>query len=504
MQHINSIYRNIIDLHIQTNEDGLQWQSRIGDWYRNTFIPALEKALLPYEKIPAVIEIPRLSIELNLNYRHDFLEQMLQEIIDGITSQIEPVVKEQAAKIRQDDTGYSRMTRLVFYYFRHGFMPWNSPWKSIDELKQSLSTLIDSWNMEQISELREITTNSHAASRLIRSMPEGKIPALLSILLPVPIANAEMIWNDIQSFIFLVLSYSDEELFSTDVRRKRQDFLVLLLTPISSKTLNRALLSSLRQTVESSLKHRKKHFINRPDPFSLFVSDEFRQIQPELTELLIRTGYLTVRNRVKERFSSNHIDRIIRSKQQDQPPAISVSDTMTNRSAKQELDQGIFTDNAGLILIAPFLPRLFDKAGIVKENKITDPDMAVCFLRYLANNTNEQAGDIEVLFFKILCGIPIDFSYDTTRIRLSPEMKSEADSLLEAVISHWAVLKRTSTEGLREAFLRRSGKISQKQKHWLLQVEQKPYDILLQQLPWNIRMIQLPWMTQMLVTEWAH
>jgi len=505
MQHyVNSIYRNVVDLHIQTNEDGLHLQSRIGDWYRDTFIPALEKALLPYEDIPVVIEIPKLSIELNISYQHDFLEQMLREIIAGITSQIEPVVKEQAAKARKEDTGYSRLTRLAFYYFRHGFMPWNSPWKSAEELKQSLGNLIDGWNTEQTSKLRKITANRHAASRLIRSMPEEKIPVLLSILLSVPMVNAEKIWKDIQGFIFLVLSYSDEELLSTDVRHKRQDFLILLLTQVSGWTLSSALLSSIRQTVESSHKHRKNRSVNRPDSFSLFVSDEFRKIQPELTELLIQTGYLTVRNSAKESFNNNHIDRLLRSKQQDKPSASDISETMAKQSAEKELDQGVFTDHAGLILIAPFLPRLFDRAGIVKGNSITNPDMAVCLLHYLANGSNGQAGDIELLFSKILCGIPVDFSYDTSRIRLTPEIKSEADNLLEAVISHWAVLKKTSAEGLREAFLTRSGKISRKQKHWLLQVEQRPYDILLQQLPWNIRMIQLPWMPQMLITEWAH
>ena len=79
----------------------------------------------------------------------------------------------------------------------------------------------------------------------------------------------------------------------------------------------------------------------------------------------------------------------------------------------------------------------------------------------------------------------------------------EADEMLQSLIEYWSVLKNTSVDGLRESFLKRSGKLSLKNKQWLLQIEQRSYDMLLQQLPWSISMIKLPWMANLLVTEWV-
>ena len=84
--------------------------------------------------------------------------------------------------------------------------------------------------------------------------------------------------------------------------------------------------------------------------------------------------------------------------------------------------------------------------------------------------------------------------------RLRPE---EAAAMLEAVIRHWEVLKNTSIDGLRSAFLNRPGKVTPREDGgWLLQVEASGVDILLDQLPWTVSMIKLPWMNTMMWVEW--
>jgi len=74
---------------------------------------------------------------------------------------------------------------------------------------------------------------------------------------------------------------------------------------------------------------------------------------------------------------------------------------------------------------------------------------------------------------------------------------------LIAVINHWEVLKNTSADGLREAFLQRRGKLSRVDGGWLMQVEQRAIDVLLNKLPWGISIIKLPWMNEMLFVEWT-
>ena len=89
-------------------------------------------------------------------------------------------------------------------------------------------------------------------------------------------------------------------------------------------------------------------------------------------------------------------------------------------------------------------------------------------------------------------------------IELTDNEVAESLHLLETVIRYWDALKGTSPDGLREAFLRRPGKLNPSDDGgWVLQMEKQTPDILLQQLPWGIGMVQLPWMPTLLRVEWA-
>jgi hypothetical protein len=85
---------------------------------------------------------------------------------------------------------------------------------------------------------------------------------------------------------------------------------------------------------------------------------------------------------------------------------------------------------------------------------------------------------------------------------LSSEEKKEADDLLQSAIKHWSILKDTSPEGYRSAFLQRDGILKFEDDHWYLRVERKSYDMLLESLPFTISLIRLPWMKNKLLVEW--
>ena len=102
-----------------------------------------------------------------------------------------------------------------------------------------------------------------------------------------------------------------------------------------------------------------------------------------------------------------------------------------------------------------------------------------------------------------MCNTPL--SKTTNRHnKLTVNDLEAADSLLRAVISHWAALGQCSVEGLRETFFKRSGKFGQRPDgHWFLTVERRTVDILVDRLPWTIGMVQRPWRTdEFLFVEW--
>lgn len=102
---------------------------------------------------------------------------------------------------------------------------------------------------------------------------------------------------------------------------------------------------------------------------------------------------------------------------------------------------------------------------------------------------------------KVLCAYPIEQPVNPD-IQLTNEEIAEADDLLTAAIQRWEILKNSSHTALREGFLQRPGKLSQKNGSWHLQVERMSYDMLLDYLPWNLSMILLPWMKDIFRVEW--
>ena len=173
-------------------------------------------------------------------------------------------------------------------------------------------------------------------------------------------------------------------------------------------------------------------------------------------------------------------------------------------SKKNEEPEAIYIHNAGLVILHPCLPGLFETCGLISNGSWAH-DMAahtaLIVLEYLAGG-NDDYPEFNLPFNKILCGLLQD---EVAKIQepLSASIKEECDNLLRAVIEHWAALKNTGIDALRETFLRRFGKLTKANNGWLLQVEQKAVDVLLSRLPWGIGTIRLPWMNNILYTEWC-
>ncbi len=180
-------------------------------------------------------------------------------------------------------------------------------------------------------------------------------------------------------------------------------------------------------------------------------------------------------------------------------PAAELPPEMASRDVLP--DAGLILDHTGLVLLHPFLPQFFRSLSIVEDSVLVQPDRALHLLHFLATGVT-NASEYELTFAKILCGIPLRQPVEAA-VGLTEEECAEAINLLQTVIRYWDALKNTSADGLRETFLRRSGKLSPFESgDWLLQVETQTHDVLLDRLPWGIAMIKLPWMPSMLRVEW--
>jgi hypothetical protein len=166
-------------------------------------------------------------------------------------------------------------------------------------------------------------------------------------------------------------------------------------------------------------------------------------------------------------------------------------------------ENGVFITNAGICLTAAYLPMFFKALQLTDGATFSTNALqqkAIHLLHFLATG-NEDASEEKLVFAKLLCGWPLQIPL-TEKVVLTEPEKAEANDLLQSMIEHWQALKSTSPDGLRQAFLQRSGKLSDKEDNFLLQVEHQSLDILLDQIPWSFHLIKLPWMKNTVTVEW--
>ncbi|PIF34339.1 hypothetical protein CLU81_4978 [Flavobacterium sp. 9] len=163
---------------------------------------------------------------------------------------------------------------------------------------------------------------------------------------------------------------------------------------------------------------------------------------------------------------------------------------------------GLYVENAGLMLIHPFLKSLFVNCKLLdKDNTINDPEVATHLLHYVATG-KEQDYENAMTFEKFLCNIPIDEPIERN-IVLSEEMKKEAAEMLQAVLDNWDIMKKSSAELLQNEFLQRPGKLSViGDESPTIIIERKTQDVLLDKLSWNLSIIKLAWKKRIIYVNW--
>jgi hypothetical protein len=180
------------------------------------------------------------------------------------------------------------------------------------------------------------------------------------------------------------------------------------------------------------------------------------------------------------------------------------TDVIFEQTRPEQSIKKIVIENAGLVLMAAYLPALFNYLGYMEGGRFKDiitRSRALYLLQYIA--TGQQYSPEYVLQLnKLLCGFALDEAIIGYKKRLTKKEKEEANSLLISVIGHWKALKGTSVDGFRSAFTERKGLLVQNQDCWILQVEKKSYDVLLDSIPWSFSVIKLPWMKKRIEVEW--
>jgi len=504
---LNTIRKQTIQFQYNGNADGFALQKEVSDWCNLTLIPEIEQQLDSFDLGENYFSIDKLEIEASVN-SNDWKQKISNELIFSLKQKLsnyKPILKESNEKVV---TRSGKLDELILFYFENGYLPW---WgKAL--LNDDFATILKNWigeemslsRAEYVSEQLKQIVSKNVIERILNQVPRQHYFQLLKTIYKV---ESEVI-NQIESFfkeeIATKISVAEEKAISNSVF----SFLFKMMIENGGKIDTHWVLHFLYEELKEIEKSAR---ILKPK--SSKTEKSSNPIKKIWQELLIKD--LNEQEREKERETSSakeqkqeeiEIEKIVRKKELQYHKLI---DKLINPDLKgnskndsiAELQEGIYIDNAGVVIFAAFIPALFKKLDLEKDGVILNPDLAVLIIQYCVTG-NVNIAEYELVLPKILCGIEIEYPV-ITNTKISTEQMNEVDEMLLSVIEYWSAIKNTSIEGLRESFLKRSGKLSLVNNEWLLLVDQKPYDMLLERLPWSITMIKLLWMENLLKTEWV-
>jgi len=188
----------------------------------------------------------------------------------------------------------------------------------------------------------------------------------------------------------------------------------------------------------------------------------------------------------------------------EQLQKLNQQDVVSDFIADNEGEQRIIVENAGLCLVAGYLPALFRMTGLTRNEMFprkSNAEKAIQLLQYIASGSHSDP-EYLLQLNKILCGIEPGESVRRYK-SINKKYTQEADDLLRSLITNWKALRNTTIDGLRHSFLLRKGILREGVNGWVLQVESKGHDVLLSSIPWSYSLIKLPWMKKPIHVEWV-
>jgi hypothetical protein len=507
----HKIHTVALQVDFEGMEEGLGVQDSLGLVFYEKIKPALEKVFDKYGDPKSTIVIEKLE----LNCGQVLYENWEEDLVNQVLIQLEDSLKSLSKKTKEIISVEKKAEEVFIHFLEKGFFPWNSSFANPRELENSL--LLDKKLLEKLSKLlrksstiRQRLFNSFSSSfisnltiawsrksdsktsMLVHHFIREENPliwqALFKILLPSTATRDTL--SILSALKTLIQHISKEELlvlaeFLSLKMKENQEFQeawVMLLSEVSDESFQ----------IKTKVLWKNMIQID-PDLISGFKTS-FPDLDWETMDFRTTDG-------------KNDLDKLFEKAKKNlsliKNEILNRDNTSDSNRENIDFSEEIFVENAGMVLLHPFIAGLFSNLQLTENGKFiaeSDQSLAARILQNLVYGENEMAENFYPLN-KIICGMGITQILGE-KMEISQEIKMECEDLLQAVIGHWSVLKNTSIEGLRETFLQRTGKITRVEKGWRLQVERKTVDVLLAKLPWGMGIIKLPWMDEMMFVEW--
>ncbi len=459
-----------------------------------------------------IVRIEKLDLDLTVNsdFKYDDLKQ---KITVGLEKVIREKIEDSIVSKDHEDiflTSDDNILTSFFYFLERGTMPW---WKGIE----TSSFLLDDEVLYGVLEKNEFERlfqekikQSYVRKRFIKQFSDQAIITILIHSYKNSSANNHIDITRLLNDELILLLEAVQPEFRTEIWNQ----IIIFYTTVNPASLYQTIYK-LKDTLyienEKSIKSIQinsseifKNFQKKIVWFDMLIetrqsnNDTIKSDDPKPIHLAKKDTDKNIEDQIKTDDKNRQ-----GIKDDIGEPKVEPIDENTDQIDQDNVleQEGYYLENAGLILIHPFLKHFFEHCELLNEDgTINDPELAVHVLHYLTTK-NENQPEYLMILEKFLCNVPIHKSIHRN-ITIPQKIKEQSEELLQAVIQNWGALKNASSDLLRNEFLQRSGKLVLTDKSPKIIVERKTQDILLDRLPWNISIVKLPWKDKLIFVDW--
>ncbi|MGD9928922.1 MAG: contractile injection system tape measure protein [Mangrovibacterium sp.] len=554
------IYRQVVELSVHERQQASKFQQKLTGMIKQKLNPALDDLFSSISSTNETIRIDKLVLELGtvteMDLEQAVVETALREALKKIRKELnvsrellksKPATEQQVERAAnvQVVSNQEDVFEQFIHFLRTGHFPWWRHSLGTDAVNEIFTRLLaldpDTLRKSLLPEFRSAT----ARKRLVYQLDEIKLRGLLrhldedNYLISNQLLNELLFFTDPGLFKQVAVDAYFDTIMQQLASRTKLDNQVnkevflkeLIAGTVATSSVNEkaSRLSGILQQVlvkSPGLHTTQANLVVAAvvenlgglfTPDTMLSGDGPSATNPD-TDMRELAKWLAQK---RNAFSANDVKRIIlalagiREKTasigQERQGAgtgaglsVTKPDKEASRGNKFADTEEIPVNNAGLVLLHPFLPFFFRGLHLLDERHRFktqgDAFKAVHLLQFIVSG-QDVAPEHELALNKILCGMDVDEPVPA-RCEFSDEEKEECLHLMETVLVRWAALKTENPEALRNTYLQREGLLKRSGQGWDLLVERNTFDVMLEKLPWPISIIKLPWNLQILHVEW--
>ncbi|MEO6949670.1 MAG: contractile injection system tape measure protein [Ginsengibacter sp.] len=498
------IHKQKVIIRMSNMESAFHYQNVVNNLFSNGLPGSIEKLLDEINVRDEVVRIDNLYVDIGTIDKGNFEKEFVNKFLEELKKSILEAKNEQSSNTTIFRPSESFRNGFI-YFIENGILPWYIGAKNRAEFEAGM---MNNWEKKDWNIVAEQLRNSRndkiqISKRLVWQFSDNFLKEIFSSLLKQTIS--ETVWESLLSDLDYIYNNSNNN---------KKQFLKDHLIEVFNRSLSQNNTADLENLIAGQL---LDEFRNKQEWVLKYYEPISGKVQTGFIATILKNSFFMHKNNIpfqnitardlllKDKSIFQKILKKDKAKEMnfDKESKLNLSEDLKPKSHQIEEDETLFVKNCGIIILNPFLQHFFEEMNLLEENNFKDEQSshkAALLLHYLATGQTEAA-EFDLTIPKILCNIEIDQPVPDS-MEFTEQELNEATNVLNAVLQHWTSLKGTSIEGLRTAFLDRTGKLSKTENGWKLSVEHKTLDILLDNLPWGISTLKLPWMKYYLNVEW--